>query len=98
MEPREVIRIPCVSESRRAQIPIWADFLRDGTQIVPKVGDRRAASEPVPIVDTVNHEPRLEHERVRDHWVTLGIGILRDVEILLNLSVWIRKKRPLSAN
>ena len=87
VETREVTRIPGLAETGFAQIPVWADFTGHGAQIVPKIDDRRTSPEPVAVVDAVNHEARLEHERVRDHRIVLGVSVLLDVEILLNRSV-----------
>src|SRR5271156_91724 len=87
VETREVTRIPCLAESRNTQIPVWADFAGHHAQIVPKIDDRRTAPEPVAVIDAVNHEARLEYECVRDHRIVLGVGVLLDVEILLNGSV-----------
>jgi Bacterial regulatory proteins, luxR family len=84
VKTREVTRIPCLAESRSTQIPVWADFTRHGAQIVPKIDDRWTPPEPVAVIDAVNHEARLEHERMRDHRIVLGVGVLLDVEILLN--------------
>src|ERR1700679_1590426 len=87
VETREVTRIPRLAESRSTQIPVWVDFTRHDAQIVPKIYDRRAAPEPVAVIDAVNHETRLEHEGVWNHRIVLGVGVLLDVEILLNRSV-----------
>src|SRR5277367_4369242 len=93
VETREVTRIPCLAESRSTQIPVWADFTRGGAQIVPKIDDRWTPPEPVAVIDGVNHEARLENERMRDHRIVLGVGVLLDVEVFLNGSVGIRKER-----
>src|SRR5208282_2912278 len=98
VETREVTRIPRLTESRSTQIPVWADFTRHGAQVVPKIDDRRTAPEPVPVIDTVDHKAWLEHERVRDHRIVLGVGVLLDVEILLNRSVGVRKESPLGSD
>ena len=68
------------------------------TQIAPKIGDRWTTPEPVAVIDAVNHEARLEHERMRDHRMVLGVSVLLDVEILLNRSVGVRKKCPLGSD
>src|SRR5271163_593245 len=98
VETREVTRIPCLAESRSTQIPVWADFTRHGAQVVPKIDDRWTPPEPVAVIDAVNHEARLEHERIRDHRIVLGVGVFLDVEILLNLSLRIRKEWPLGSD
>jgi len=67
--------------------PSRADFARHGAQVVPKIDDRWTAPEPVTVVDAVNDEARLEHQRVRNHRIMLGVGVLLDVEIFLNRPV-----------
>ena len=49
---------------------------------------------PVAHVDLIHNNAGLEDDRVRDHWVVLGISVLRDVEILLHDASRIGKKRP----
>ena len=56
------------------------------------------APEPIAVVDAVDHQARFEDGRVRDHRVVLGIGVLLDVEVLLNLPVGIGEKGPLSTH
>ena len=46
----------------------------------------------------MNHEARLEDDCVRDHRVVLGVGVLLNVEVLLNLSARVREERPLGAH
>jgi hypothetical protein len=41
----------------------------------------------------VDDQPRLEHERVRDHRVVLGVGVLLDVEVLLDHPLGIGEER-----
>src|SRR5580700_8470930 len=98
VETREIPRIPCLAESRFAQIPVRADFTRHGAQVVPKIDDRGTPPEPVAVIDAVNHEARLEHERMWDHRIMLGVGVLLNVEILLNRSVGVRKEGPLGSD
>ena len=43
-------------------------------------------------------EPRLEHERVRDHRVVLGVGVLLDVEVPLDRALGVGEERPLGAD
>src|ERR1051326_4643454 len=35
VEARDVTRIPGLAKPRSTQIPVWADFTRDGSQIMP---------------------------------------------------------------
>ena len=70
----------------------------DVAQVVPEVDDRRTAPEPVAVVDAVDHEPGLEHQRVRDHRVVLGVGVLLDVEVLLDDAPGVGEERPRGAD
>src|SRR5688572_3260386 len=73
MEGRPVARVPGLAETGGAEVPVGADLGADRAQVVPEVIDRGAPPEPVAVVDAVDDEPRLEHERVRDHRVVLGV-------------------------
>jgi hypothetical protein len=46
----------------------------------------------------VDDEPRLEHERVRDHRVVLRVGVLLDVEVLLDRALRVGEEGPLRAD
>jgi hypothetical protein len=46
----------------------------------------------------VDDQPRLEHQRVRDHGVVLGVGVLLNVEVLLDGAAWVGQEGPLSAD
>src|SRR5580704_1256376 len=95
---REVARVPGLAEPRGAQIPVRADLAGGVPQVTPQVGERRAAPEPVAVVDTVNDQSRLEHQRVRDHGVVLGVGVLLDVQVLLDRTAGIGQEGPLGAH
>src|SRR5262249_40211802 len=84
----QVARVPCLAESGRAQVPVRTDLPRHLAQVASEVFDRRAAPEPVAVVDDVDDEPRLEHERVRDHRV-----VLRVVYSWISRSRWIVRSR-----
>ena len=86
MEARVITGIPCIAESRGAQIPVWADFARHDAQIVPKIDDRWTSPEPITVINAVDDEAWLEDDRMRDHRIVLGVGVLLDVEVLLNRS------------
>src|SRR5262249_24447903 len=76
MERREIARVPLLPQPGLAQVPVGPDLPRYLPQVVPEVHRRRAAPEPVAHVDAVDHEVGLEHQRVRNHRVVLGVGIL----------------------
>jgi hypothetical protein len=46
----------------------------------------------------VDDQPRLEHEGVRDHRVVLGVGVLGDVEVLLDRPPGIGQEGPRGAD
>src|ERR1700735_2046699 len=98
VELRVVLRVPGFAEPRSAQIPVRADLARGDAQVMPQVVERRAAPEPVAVIDTVNDQPRLEYQRVRDHGVVLGVGVLGDVQVLLDGPAGIGQEGPLGAH
>src|SRR3954469_25124054 len=97
VETGKVTRLPSCPGLRRTQIPVGSDLASHGAQVVPKIDDRGATPEPIAVIDAVDHEARLEHERMRDHRIMLRICVLLDVEILLNGSFGVRKKDPLGS-
>src|SRR5947209_18638936 len=84
VEVREVAGIPRFVQPGSAEIPVRADLARGGTQVLPQLREGRPAPEPVAVVDAVDDESRLEHQRVRNHRVVRRIGVLLDVEVLLH--------------
>src|SRR5215218_4040609 len=73
VEGPEVARVPGLAQPGCAEVPVGADLGADRAQVAPEVDERGAPPEPVAVVDRVDHEPRLEHERVRDHRVVVGV-------------------------
>ena len=67
-------------------VPIRSTFLRHVTQVLPKLFDGRPTKKPVAIVDLENDETRFEDDDMWDHRIVLGVRVLGDVQILLNLS------------
>ncbi len=78
--------------------PSRGDLARHGAQVVPEVADRRPPPKPLAVIDAVDDEPRLEHERMRDHRIMLRVSVLRDVEVLLNGSLGVGEEGPLGAH
>src|SRR5215831_1612920 len=98
VEARKVACVPRLSESGFAQVPVRADLGCHGAQVVPKVHDGRATPEPVAVINAVDHEPGLKYESMWDHRVVLGVGVLLDVEVLLNFPIRVGEETPLGAN
>jgi len=70
-----------------SDVPIRSTFLRHVTQVLPKLFDGRPTKKPVAVVDLEYDETRFEDDDMRDHRIVLGVRVLGDVEILLNLSL-----------
>jgi len=67
-------------------VPVRTAFLQHSTQVLPKLFNGRSAKKPVAVVDFEYNETRFEDDDMRDHRIVLGVRVLCDVEILLNLS------------
>src|ERR1700728_3920293 len=98
MATREVTGRARLTVSRGNYIPVRANLAGHDTQIAPKIDDGRTPPEPVAVIDAVDYEARLEHERMRDHRIMLRVGVLLNVKILLNDSVRVGKKGPLGSD
>ena len=58
---------------------------RSRPQVPTQIFHSRPAEEPkIAVVNLVNDQAGLEHDRVRNHRIVPRIGILRDIELLLN--------------
>ena len=67
-----------------SNVPVRTAFLQYRTQVLPKLFNGRSAKKPVAIVDLEYNETRFEDDDMRDHWIVIGVRVLRDVEVLLN--------------
>ena len=76
--------LPRTFHLRRRNVPIRPAFPGDRAQVLTQFLHGRSSKEPVPAVDLVDDETRFKDDNVRDHWIVHGVGIFRDVEILLN--------------
>src|SRR5918997_5549055 len=94
VEARAVTRLPRLAEPRRLGVPVRTNLPGDGAQVTPEILGRRPAPVPVAVVDAVDDEPGLEHERVRHHRVVKGVGVLLDVEVLLDLAPGVGQEGP----
>src|SRR5712671_3449514 len=69
-----------------SDVPIRTAFLQYGAQILPKLFDGRPAKKPVAVVDLEYNETRLKDNDMGNHRIVLGVRVLGDVQILLNLA------------
>src|SRR3954463_7506990 len=71
--------------ARTFDIPVGAASLEDRAQIETQLLDGRPAKEPVAVVDLVDAQAGLEHQRVGDHGIVMRVGVFLDLEIFLDL-------------
>src|ERR1700730_1773817 len=69
-----------------SNVPLRAALPQPRTQVLPKLFDGRSAKKPVAVIDLEYNQPWFEDDDIRDHRIVLGVRVLCDVEILLNLS------------
>ena len=67
-------------------VPVRKALPQHSTQVLPKLFDGRSAKKPVAVIDLEYNETWFEDDDMRDHRIVLGVRVLGDVEILLNLS------------
>src|SRR5262249_8871757 len=82
---------------RRCDVPVWPEFLEYLAQVLTQILHRGPAEEPIAHVDLIYDEPRLEHDRMRNHRIVTRVGVLGDVDIFLDDSPRIGKKWPVRA-
>ena len=70
----------------------------DNAQVVPEINGGGAPPEPIAVVDAVNPQARFEYQRVGNHWIVFGIGVLLNVEVLLDCPLRIGHEGPLRAD
>jgi hypothetical protein len=90
--------LPRRFQVRICDIPIGATFSENRTQILTEIFDCGSAKEPVAVVDLVNDETRLKHDRVRDHRIVERIRVFSDIEVSLNYTPGVGEERPVGAN
>src|SRR6478735_3005141 len=94
VECRAVAGLPGFAKSRGAEIPIRPNLARHSAKVLAEVLDRGSTPEPVAVIDAVDDEAGLEHQRVRNHRVMLRVGVFLDVEVLLDGALWVGEERP----
>src|SRR6266851_4412064 len=76
--------LPGGTHLRSADVPVGAEPTRDVAEVRPQLGNRRPAPKPITIVNLVDLGPWLQDQRVRDHRVIRRIGVLLDVQVVLD--------------
>src|SRR5258707_6328979 len=89
---------PSGFQFRPSDVPIRTAFPQHGTQVLPKLFDGRSAKKPVAVVDLEYNETGFEDDDMRDHRIVLGIRVLGNTEVLLNLASRIGPKGPMSSD
>src|SRR6266481_4445708 len=79
-------------------VPVRTAFPQHNTQVLPKLFDGRSTKKPIAVVDLEYYEARFKDDDMRDHRIVLGVRVLGDVEILLNLASRIGYKGPMSTD
>src|SRR5215469_7828098 len=90
--------LPRRFEFGRCDVPVRPAFLGYGTEVLAKFFQRRPAEKPVAVVNLINDQTGLEHNRVRDHGIVDRIGVLGDVEIFLDLARRVGEERPVGTD
>src|SRR6202022_2187080 len=90
--------LPSGFQSGPGNFPVRTAFLQHSTQVLPKLFDGRSAKKPVAVVDLEYDETRFEDDDMRVHRIVLGVCVLGNVEVLLNLASRIGQKSPMSAS
>src|SRR5260370_40626264 len=68
-----VAMLPVLPQSWSCEIPVRTNLARNFSQVLPKLFRRGSTPEPVPIIDFVNHQARLEYYRMRDHGIVVRV-------------------------
>src|SRR3989442_1565331 len=67
-------------------VPVKTALPQHSTQVLPKLFEGRSAKKPVTVVDLEYHQTWFEDDDMRDHRIVLGIRVLGNVEVFLNLA------------
>src|SRR5438445_11869399 len=67
-------------------VPVRTAFPQHSTQVLPKLFEGRSAKKPVTVVDLEYNQTWFEDDDMRDHRIVLGIRVLGNVEVFLNLA------------
>jgi hypothetical protein len=85
--------IPFGAHLRRVDLLVRTNAPRDLTQVLVQLGSGGPPPVPVPVIDLVDFQARLQHEGVRYHRVVMGVGVLLDLKILLDDTLFVVEER-----
>src|ERR687892_2157974 len=94
-EPVLLPSLPGLPEAVSGQVPVGTDLLEQLPEVPAEILHRRSAPVPIAVVHPEDPQARLQDQGERDHRVVVGIGVLLDVEVLLDLPAWVGEERPL---
>src|SRR6202030_3489136 len=69
-----------------SNVPVRTALPQHRTQVSPKLFDGWSAKKPVAVIDLEYNQTWFEDDDIRDHRIVLGVCVLGDVKILLNLA------------
>src|SRR4029077_856432 len=69
-----------------SDVPIRTTFPQHSTQVLPKLFDGRSAKKQVAVIDLEYNKTWFADDEIRDHRIVLGVRVLSNVEVLLNLA------------
>src|SRR5437870_1495070 len=69
-----------------SNVPVRTALPQHNTQVLPKLFDGRSAKKPVAVIDLEYNQTWFEDDDMRDHRIVLGVRVLGDIEVLLNLA------------
>src|ERR1700730_14709906 len=69
-----------------SNVPVRTALPQHSTQVLSKLFDGRSAKKPVAVIDLEYNQIWFEEDDIRDHRIVLGVRVLGNVEVLLNLA------------
>src|SRR3984893_7734797 len=90
--------LPRRFEFGRCDVPVRPALSNYGAEVLPELLHSGPAEEPVAVVDLVDDKTGLEDNHVGDHGIVDGVGVLGDVEILLDNATRIGEEGPVCTN
>src|SRR5260370_9239890 len=77
---------PSGFQFRTGDVPVRTALLQHSTQVLPKLFEGRSAKKPVAVIDLEYDKTGFEDDHIWNHRIVLGVRILGNVEVLLNMA------------